>query len=136
MGGFESTGQIDQWLQQTAGAESLRCPGSRSRPPQGCSSSHRQAPCCYLLLAPLLTLNSLGDKMPLPARQGQAHRGINSLPRDPWLIHMESTEMHYHEVSRRQRTMPGHCAVGRLEQKELTQTCHVVNMQLLHKTSL
>ena len=32
--------------------------------------------------------------------------------------------------------MPGHCVVGRLEQKELTQTCHVANMQLLHKTSL
>lgn len=32
--------------------------------------------------------------------------------------------------------MPAHCAMGRLEQEELTQTCHVVNMQLLHKTSL
>lgn len=133
--GLEALAKLTSGFSKLQGQRASGVQGPAPRP-QGCSGSQRQAPCCHLLLAPLLTLNSLGDKMPLPARQGQAHRGINSLPRDPWLIHLEDTELRYHQASRRQRTMPGHCAVGRLEQKELTQTCHVVNVHLLHKTSL
>lgn len=71
--GLKSLAKLTSGFSKLQGQRASGVQGSVPKP-QGCSRSQRQAPCCHLLLAPLLTLNSLGDKMLLPARQGQAHR--------------------------------------------------------------